>query len=105
MKSRIPSAISLPRHPFLSDVTGIVVGVVIGGVALIVWLAGTSLFRKRSGARWALGVAGRHLSKELANVWRDVGPVASRGSRSTLTAEPLLESAHRAGRVKDRERP
>ena len=38
-------------HPFLSDVTGMVVGVVIGGVALIAWLGGTSLLRKASEAR------------------------------------------------------
>jgi hypothetical protein len=32
-------------HPFLSDVTGIVVGVVVGGIALIAWLAGASVLK------------------------------------------------------------
>jgi hypothetical protein len=36
------------HHPFLSDVTGIVVGVVVSSVALLAWLAGTRFLRKRS---------------------------------------------------------
>lgn len=38
-------------HPFLSDVTGIVVGIVVGAIALIAWLAGTSVLKRNNEAR------------------------------------------------------